>query len=107
MKMIKIVLRNGSEKIVDEFKLSKILSPDCSQLVEIDNFDGTRSFSGFNKADIVEFFVDETETRKMKRALKGAKNLEGKEIPQDCPKDTLLAIDIYNYYKQQTKSLTI
>lgn len=106
MKMITIKLTNGTEIIVDEFKLEKILNLE-TQLIQLTNWKGEKTGSGFNKAYIVEFFEDQNETNKINRQIEASKRIEGKEIPVDCPQTTLDAIEVYKYYKQQTKSLTI
>ncbi len=65
MKMIRIVLRNGSHYVVDQFKLDAIMSSP-NQLVMLTDFSGKSLHKGFNKADIVEFKVDRDATDDVK-----------------------------------------
>lgn len=76
MKMIKIILRNGSHYTVDQFKFEAIIASQ-NQIIMLTNFDSKPTYQGFNKADIVEFMVDKDATdsaiRKITRYLRAKK----------------------------------
>ncbi len=78
MKMIKIVLRNDSCHIVDQYKFDLIMKSQ-NQLIMLSDYAGNSLFKGFNKADIVEFYQDrdatETVNEKIKSYLK-AKSMD-------------------------------
>jgi hypothetical protein len=106
MRMIKIILRNKSEIVVDEYKFDAILASPL-QIIELTGYNGERLYRGFNKADIAEFMLDVESTKQMIQKLNTFERLnsEGKvnRLQSELPE----VYAVGNYYQEKNDLIKI